>query len=93
MSKAKKGHKISNETRQKLSEALKGKNKGKKLSEERRNKISEQLKGRQSPMKGKQSPFKGKCHTQDSKKKMSIALSGKHRVYDNPEKTKYHYER
>lgn len=79
---------FSEEHRRKLSEAQKGEknhNYGKTFSEETKIKLSE--------------ANKGKIFSEERKKKISESLKGKpanikgrHRVYDNPEKTKYHYE-
>jgi hypothetical protein len=83
-----KGKKLSEETKKKLSESHKGKtpwNKGKHHSEESKKKMSESL--------------KGKKLSEETKKKLSEAhkgkntwIKGKHRVYDKPEKTKWHME-
>ena len=69
------GHKTSEETKQKQSEANKGKNKGKTswskgkhLSEEHKRKIGESNKGR--------TPWKGKHHTKEEKKRISTSLIG-----------------
>lgn len=74
------GHKVSKETRDKISKA----NKGKKLTEERRKQISITNKkfGIAPPKeywgkKGDPGFFKGKKHKQSSKNKMSKARSGK----------------
>ena len=74
---------MSDETRRKISESLKGKQhseerrkkiseslKGKQHSEERRKKISESLKGNQN--------MKGKHHSADTCKKISEANKGRH---------------
>ena len=85
------GVSFSDEHRQKLSLAKKGKQSnrlGVTLSEETRKKISESLKGRQSPNKGKHfseeykrklsEAHKGKHHSEEAKRKMSEAKKGKH---------------
>ena len=61
-----KGHLVSEETREKISKA----NKGKKRSEESKKKMSEAHKGMSSPNKGKKM-------TEEQKKKMSEAHKGK----------------
>ena len=81
------------ETKQKLSEALKGKLAGEKnpmygihleFSEERRNEISDRNKrigkwvGENNPMYGKPSPFKGKKRDEEFCKKMSECHKGIH---------------
>ena len=83
-----KGKKLSDTHKQKLSDAHKGKksvNKGKSLSDETKLKISESL--------------KGMTRTLESRKKQGETIKGhvsyikgKHRVYDNEEKTKWHFE-
>lgn len=60
---AKKGKKLSEETKRKLSVALKGR----KLSEEVKKKIAEALKGNKN--------FKGKKHSEEARKKISVAQS------------------
>lgn len=68
-----KGKKLSEETRNKISETLRGHpawNKGKKLSEEHRQKLSEVHKGRQTWMKGK-------CHSEKARKRISEAKRGR----------------
>ena len=67
------GKHLSEETRQKLSEANKGENNsmfGKHLSEETRQKLSEARKGKPSCMKGKH-------HSEESRKKIGAARKGK----------------
>ena len=49
---------------------------GHKVSEETKLKISNKLKGRVSPMKGRVSPMKGKCHSEETKRKMSESRKG-----------------
>ena len=80
------GHKMSEESKAKISKAMKGR----KLSEETKRKVGEAnskaLKGRHvaddvkkkisEHTKGKNNPFYGKHHTEESKKKMSNALKG-----------------
>ena len=86
-----KGKPQSEESKQKMSDALKGRhpwNKGLKTPEETRKKQSEGHKGKN---KGEKNHMYGKTHTEESKQKMSDALKGRHRVYD--ENGKYHYER
>ena len=58
------------ETKQKISEA----NKGKKRSEETKKKISESLKGKYG---GENSPMYGKHHSEETKQKISEANKGK----------------
>ena len=83
------GKKHSPETRQKMSEAKKGKSshmKGRKHTPESRRKMSEALKGKPSPMKGKKhSPEtrrkvseakKGRKHSPETRQKMSEAHKG-----------------
>ena len=71
---------MTDEIRQKLSRAMKGKNnpmygKHPTLSEEHRNKISQALRGENNPMYGK-------THTENTRKKMSQARKGeKHPMY------------
>ena len=84
------GKHLSEETRRKLSEAMKGRT----LSEEHRRKISESMKGKNHPlygkhhsedtrrkisesMKGKINPLYGKHHSEDTRRKMSDALKGR----------------
>ena len=65
------------ETRRKMSEAMKGKpshNKGKPMSEETKKKISDSKKGLQS---GEKNPMFGKHHSEETKKKMSESIKGK----------------
>ena len=65
---------MSEETKRKLSESLKGRivwNKGIPMSEETKRKLSEINKGRVPPNKGKH-------HSEESKKKMSESHKGKH---------------
>lgn len=82
------------ESKQKISEALKGKpawNKGKNLSDRHKQKISNVHKGRivsdetrwriSKATKGEKNPFHGKFHTKESKQKMSEVLKG-HKVSD-----------
>jgi len=67
MSEAKRGRKLSEEHKRKISEANKGKIpwiKGKHLSRETKEKLSKALKGRPSPMKGK-------SYTKEAKERMS----------------------
>ena len=73
-----KGKKLSEETKQKISEKMKGNtnSKGKKLSEETRKKISEAEKGKPG-MKGEKNPMWGRHHTEETKKKLSEAKIGK----------------
>ena len=66
------GYKHTEESKRKISEALKGENNpnyGKTLSKETRKKISETLKGENHQMYGK-------THSEETKKKMSEALKG-----------------
>ena len=62
----KKGEKMSDEQKRKLSIS----HTGKKLSEEHKRKLSDSHKGKQTWMKGR-------VHTKETKEKMSLALSGK----------------
>ena len=85
-----KGKRHSEKSKQKMSEALKGRipwNKGLITSEETKRKQSEAKKGKN---KGEKNHMYGKTHTEESKQKMSEALKGKHRVYH--EDGTYHYE-
>lgn len=80
-----KGKKHSEETKRKISEALKGKepwNAGKKtgpLSEEHKKRLSESMKGGNSTSwKKGQTPWnKGKKHSSETRRKMSEALKGR----------------
>lgn len=82
------GQKHTKESRQKISEARRGKctgennpNYGKPLAEKTRKKISEARKGK---YKGKDNPFYGKEHTEESRQKMSKANTGeKNHRYDH----------
>lgn len=68
------GQQLSKETKQKISESLKGKptwNKGKHHSEETKKKISK-------AHKGKSSWNKGKHHSESTKRKLSKVRKGKH---------------
>lgn len=70
----------SEETRRKMSEALKGRvsnRKGCKLSEETKRKISEAKKCKTTWNKGKPGTFKGKTHSGETRRKMSEARKGK----------------
>ena len=64
-------HKPSEETKNKISEAKKGKH----ISEEQKKKISKALKGKYI---GKDSSMYGKHHSEDTKNKISEAKKGKH---------------
>ena len=66
----KKGEKMSEEQKQKISKANKGKNLGKPLSEEHRRKISESQRGEKSHCFGRK-------HSEEAKKKMSESSKGK----------------
>ena len=78
-----KGQKVSEETKRKISEALKGKT----LSEEHKRKISEAHKGKtfseehkrkiSEAQKGEKHYFYGKTHTEEHKRKISEAHKGK----------------
>ena len=70
LSKAMKGHPVSEETRKKLSEV----HKGKLVSEETRKKLSESHKGKQA---GEKNPNYGKRMSEEQKKKISEAKKGK----------------
>ena len=78
------------ETRRKISEAMKGKpshNKGKPMSEEQKKKMSESQKGKHHSeetkkkmsisRKGRTSPNKGKTMSEETKKKISESLKGR----------------
>ena len=71
------GIKLSEETKQKISEKMKGNNnsKGRKLSEETRKKISEAEKGKPG-LKGKKNPMWGRHHSEETRKKLSEAKIG-----------------
>ena len=72
-----KGKKLSEETKQKISEKMKGNtnSKGKKLSEEARKKISEAERGKPG-MKGEKNPMWGRHHSEETRKKLSEAKIG-----------------
>lgn len=70
------GRKVSDETREKLSKALCGKNLGNKLSDETKLKISKAKTG-VSLGKGEMSPNFGRTHSEETKKKMSESHAGK----------------
>ncbi len=85
--KAKKGKHHSEETKKKISEAMKGKpahNKGKPMSEEQKKKLSEINKGKHlseehrskisRAHKGEKHPMFGKHHSEESKKKISESI-------------------
>lgn len=78
MSVAKKGHIVSAETRQKLRDA----NLGKKLTDETRQKISAANKGKNAANKN----FLGRRHTEDTKKKMSLAQRKRPPITDETRK-------
>ena len=62
-------------------------------SEEYRKQCSIKLKGRKGISRyGSDNPFYGHNHTEEQKKKQSEIMKNKHRVYDNPEHTKWHME-
>ena len=91
-----KGHETSEETRRKLSEALKGKYVGEKSSfygkhhtEESKKKMSEIKK---KMYVGENHPFYGKNHTEESKKKMSEVRKGKYVGENNSFYGKKHSE-
>lgn len=83
---SKTGVKASQETRKKLSEALKGKNKGKRHSEESRRKMSLSQRKRKASdstrrkmslaNRGEKNPFYGKKHSLESRRKMSENSKG-----------------
>lgn len=67
------GRRHTSEAKRKMSDAQRGKH----ISHATRSKISDALKGRPHPwLKGKPSPRKGKTHTVESRRKMSMSLSG-----------------
>jgi hypothetical protein len=73
------GPSLSEETKRKLSEAMKGDKGhwfGKHLSEETRNKMSEAKRGEKHPMFGRPSPNVGKHPSDETRKRMSLAHSG-----------------
>lgn len=82
----KKGTRLSQETKDRISQSLKGKTLGRAQSEETRRKRSESLKGEKSPNFGKQlagaTKIKmslahlGKTHTEGAKQRISAAKSG-----------------
>ena len=63
---------------------------GHTASDETKKKISEALTGK---VAGTGNPMFGKKHSDEAKERMGAAKRGKHRVYDNSEHTKWHYER
>ena len=70
------GKKLSDEIRQKISQA----NKGRTLSDEHRKKLSQALKGEKHPMYGRtgeNNPWYGKHHTEEARHKMSQAQNYK----------------
>ena len=94
-------HSPSIELRNQISEKLKGVSK----SEEFKQNLRELYKGRQFAVqteeckkniskakKNKPSSFKNKKHTDKAKELNRLAHINRHRVYDNEEHTKYHYE-
>jgi hypothetical protein len=74
------GHTVSEETRKKLSEKLKGHKKflpeGYHLSEEQKRKIGDANRGK-SRCKGRPSPMKGRHHTEEARRKMSEKSKGR----------------
>ena len=64
---------VSEETRKKMSESHKGKH----VSPETWRKLSESRKGAKNPRYGLPGTMKGKCHSDESKKKMSEAKKGR----------------
>lgn len=70
LSKANKGKRFSEEHKQNLSEALKGKNKGKHRTDKQRRRMSE-------AEKGENNPFYGKHHSDESKRMISESKKGK----------------
>lgn len=89
-------HKLkSDEHKKKISESLKGK----KASEETKKKQSESSKGEKNSVYSKtcynngiKNVFAFECPEGFTKGMIKNSNKNKHRVYDNPEHTKYHYE-
>lgn len=84
------GRHHTNETKQKMREKKKGENHpmyGKKQSEETIQKRVDKLTGH------KFWGAIGHIPSQEQRKNQSEAMKGKHRVYDNPENTKWHMEK
>lgn len=108
MSKSKIGiskHPLSEETKRKISERNKGKimskehklivsktHKGKKLSEETKKKMLESKRKNGNWPSGEKNGMYGYIWTEEQRKNIIEKLKGKHRVYDNPEHTKWHME-
>ena len=87
-----KGKHLSEETKKKISEALKGEknpNYGKTFSAETRKKLREARKGKHL---GKDNSFYGKHHTEETRKKLSEVRKGKHLGKENSFYGKTHSE-
>ena len=69
---AKKGHIVTEETRKKISQTLKGRH-----VSPRTEFTSERMRGKNNPMYGKPSPFKGRHHTKEVREKISKSLRGR----------------
>lgn len=65
------GGKLSKETRNKISQSLKGR----KLSEEHKNKISKAMSGPNNHQYGKEGAFKGRSHSQETRQRIRDAAS------------------
>ena len=84
ISESKKGHLVSEDTRKKMSAALKGEKSymyGKPKSAETKNRISEALKGDKNPMFGKHPSAESRQKMSDVKKGLHWHLENGHRVW------------